>query len=191
MADFLKKEYGTGGHSGDGKITLIDYNSKGLVFSFENGEKFRHSWFNVATAVESKLRSNTYLSPEQQEKWQAMKAERSPEENAEPYKVEIGDRFRNKATGVVSEVTALTGALPYYTDDCTVKRRSGAFEIEENISYDKLLNSGLYEYIGRAEPEKEKSEPLKPEPVKAEVKPDNPAVAAIISVPNVSESAVS
>ncbi|HPY86089.1 MAG TPA: hypothetical protein PLS20_13800, partial [Ruminococcus flavefaciens] len=154
LADFLKKEYGTGGHSGDGKITLVDYNSKGLVFSFENGEKFRHSWFNVATAVESKLRSNTYLSPEQQEKWQAMKAERSPEENAEPYKVEIGDRFRNKATGVVSEVTALTGALPYYTDDCTVKRRSGAFEIEENISYDKLLNSGLYEYIGKAEPEK-------------------------------------
>lgn len=176
LADFLKKEYGTGGHSGDGKITLVDYNSKGLVFSFENGEKFRHSWFNVATAVESKLRSNTYLSPEQQAKWQAMKAERSPEENAEPYKVEIGDRFRNKATGVVSEVVALTGALPYYTDDCTVKRRSGAFEIEENISYDKLLSSGLYEYIGRAEPEKEKSEPVKPEPV-AEVTPDNTAVA--------------
>ena len=176
LADFLKKEYGTGGHSGDGKITLVDYNSKGLVFSFENGEKFRHSWFNVATAVESKLRSNTYLSPEQQEKWQSIKAERSPEENAEPYKVEIGDRFRNKATGVVSEVTALTGALPYYTDDCTVKRRSGAFEIEENISYDKLLNSGLYEYIGRAEPEKEKSEPVKPEPV-AEFTPDKPAVA--------------
>lgn len=176
LADFLKKEYGTGGHSGDGKITLVDYNSKGLVFSFENGEKFRHSWFNVATAVESKLRSNTYLSPEQQAKWQAMKAERSPEENAEPYKVEIGDRFRNKATGVVSEVVALTGALPYYTDDCTVKRRSGAFEIEENISYDKLLSSGLYEYIGRAEPEKEKSEPVKPEPV-AEVTPDNIAVA--------------
>ena len=176
LADFLKKEYGTGGHSGDGKITLVDYNSKGLVFSFENGEKFRHSWFNVATAVESKLRSDTYLSPEQQEKWQAMKAERSPEENAEPYKVEIGDRFRNKATGVVSEVTALTGALPYYTDDCTVKRRSGAFEIEENISYDKLLSSGLYEYIGRAEPEKEKSEPVKPEPV-IEVTPDNTAVA--------------
>ena len=177
LADFLKKEYGTGGHSSDGKITLVDYNSKGLVFSFENGEKFRHSWFNVATAVESKLRSNTYLSPEQQEKWQAMKAERSPEENAEPYKVEIGDRFRNKATGVVSEVIALTGALPYYTDDCTVKRRSGAFEIEENISYDKLLSSGLYEYIGRAEPEKEQPTPVKPESEKADDTLDKPAVA--------------
>ena len=47
LADFLKKEYGTGGHSGDGRISLVDYDSKGLTFSFKNGEKFRHSWYNV------------------------------------------------------------------------------------------------------------------------------------------------
>ena len=174
LADFLKKEYGIGGHSGEGNISLVDYDSKGMTFSFENGEKFRHSWHDVAVMTESRLKDNTYLSPEQQEQWQAMKAERSAEENFEPYKVEIGDKFRNKATGVVSEVVSLTGALPYYTDDCTVKRLSGAFEITENISYDKLLNSGLYEYIGRNEPEKEQSAPVKPE--KAEVTSDKPAV---------------
>lgn len=163
LADFLKKEYGIGGHSGEGNISLVDYDSKGMTFSFENGEKFRHSWHDVAVMTESRLRDNTYLSPEQQEQWQAMKAERSAEENFEPYKVEIGDKFRSKATGVVSEVVSLTGALPYYTDDCTVKRLSGAFEITENISYDKLLNSGLYEYIGRNEPEKEQSAPDKSE----------------------------
>lgn len=170
LADFLKKEYGIGGHSGEGNISLVDYDSKGMTFSFENGEKFRHSWHDVAVMTESRLKDNTYLSPEQQEQWQAMKAERSAEENFEPYKVEIGDKFRNKATGVVSEVVSLTGALPYYTDDCTVKRLSGAFEITENISYDKLLNSGLYEYIGRNEPEKEQSAPVKPD--KAEVTPE-------------------
>ncbi len=170
LAGFLKKEYGIGGHSGEGNISLVDYDSKGMTFSFENGEKFRHSWHDVAVMTESRLRDNTYLSPEQQEQWQAMKAERSAEENFEPYKVEIGDKFRNKATGVVSEVVSLTGALPYYTDDCTVKRLSGAFEITENISYDKLLNSGLYEYIGRNEPEKEQSAPVKPD--KAEVTPE-------------------
>ena len=148
-----------------------------MTFSFENGEKFRHSWHDVAVMTESRLKDNTYLSPEQQEQWQAMKAERSAEENFEPYKVEIGDRFRNKATGVVSEVVSLTGALPYYTDDCTVKRLSGAFEITENISYDKLLNSGLYEYIGRTEPEKEQSAPVKPE--KAEVTPDKPEIPTV------------
>jgi len=179
LADFLKKEYGIGGHSGEGNISLVDYDSKGMTFSFENGEKFRHSWHDVAVMTESRLKDNTYLSPEQQEQWQAMKAERSAEENFEPYKVEIGDKFRNKATGVVSEVVSLTGALPYYTDDCTVKRLSGAFEITENISYDKLLNSGLYEYIGRNEPEKEKPAPVKPEPDKAEVTPDKPEIPTV------------
>ena len=91
--------------------------------------------------------------------------------------MEVGDRFRHKITGEVSEVISLTGALPFYSDDCTIQRESSGFAVTENISYDKLLYSGLYEYIGRAEPEKEKSEPVKPEPVKAEVKPDNPAVA--------------
>lgn len=183
LADFLKKEYGIGGHSGEGNISLVDYDSKGMTFSFENGEKFRHSWHDVAVMTESRLKDNTYLSPEQQEQWQAMKAERSAEENLEPYKVEIGDKFRSKATGVVSEVVSLTGALPYYTDDCTVKRLSGAFEITENISYDKLLNSGLYEYIGRNEPEKEQSAPVKPD--KAEVTPDKPAVNSETEKPEI------
>ena len=174
LADFLKKEYGIGGHSGEGKISLVDYNSQGITFSFENGEKFRHSWYNVATMTESRLRDDTYLSAEQKAERAALKTEQ-----AEPHKVEVGDRFRHKITGEVSEVISLTGALPFYSDDCTVTRESGGFAVTENISYDKLLNSGMYEYIGKAEPEKEQSAPVKPE--KAEVapeaeKPDIPAV---------------
>lgn len=175
LADFLKKEYGTGGHSGEGKISLVDYNSQGITFSFENGEKFRHSWYNVATMTESRLRDDTYLSAEQKAERAALKAEKAEEQSHKI--VEVGDRFRHKITGEVSEVISLTGALPFYSDDCTIQRESSGFAVTENISYDKLLYSGLYEYIGRAEPEKEKSEPVKPEPVKAEVKPDNPAVA--------------
>ncbi len=64
---------------------------------------------------------------------------------------------------MVSEVISLTGALPYYEDECTVKRLSGAFEITENLSNDYLLKSGLYEYIGKAEPEKEQPAPEKPD----------------------------
>ena len=174
LADFLKKEYGTGGHSGEGKISLVDYNSQGITFSFENGEKFRHSWYNVATMTESRLRDDTYLSAEQKEERAALKAEQ-----AEPHKVEVGDRFRHKITGEVSEVISLTGALPFYTDDCTVTRASSGFAVTENISYDKLLNSGMYEYIGKAEPEKEQSAPVKPEPEKTEVTPDNPDIPMV------------
>ena len=178
LADFLKKEYGTGGHSGEGKISLVDYNSQGMTFSFENGEKFRHSWYNVATMTESRLRDDTYLSAEQKEERAALKAEQ-----AEPHKVEVGDRFRHKITGDVSEVISLTGALPFYTDDCTVTRASSGFAVTENISYDKLLNSGMYEYIGKAEPEKEQSAPVKPE--KAEVTPDNSAVTPEAEKPEI------
>ncbi len=171
LADFLKKEYGTGGHSGEGKISLVDYDSKGLTFSFENGEKFRHSWYNVATMTEARLKDDTYLSAEQKAERATLKAEQSAEEHTSHDTVEVGDQFRHKITGEVSEVISLTGALPFYTDDCTILRESGGFVITENISYDKLLNSGMYEYIGRNEPEKEQPAHMKPEPV-ADVTPE-------------------
>lgn len=176
LADFLKKEYGTGGHSGEGKISLVDYNSQGITFSFENGEKFRHSWYNVATMTEARLKDDTYLSAEQKAERATLKAEQSAEERTSHDTVEVGDQFCHKITGEVSEVVSLTGALPFYTDDYTVSRESGGFVITENISYDKLLNSGLYEYIGKAEPEKAHSAPVKPEPA-AEVTTNKPAVA--------------
>lgn len=104
--------------------------------------------------TESRLRDDTYLSAEQKEERAALKAEQ-----AEPHKVEVGDRFRHKISGEVSEVISLTGALPFYTDDCTITRESGGFAVTENISYDKLLNSGMYEYIGRAEPKRSSLHP--------------------------------
>ena len=171
LADFLKKEYGTGGHSGEGKISLVDYNSQGITFNFENGEKFRHSWYNVATMTEARLKDDTYLSAEQKAERATLKAEQSAEERTSHDTVEVGDQFRHKITGEVSEVVSLTGALPFYTDDCTVSRESGGFVITENISYDKLLNSGMYEYIGRNDPEKEQPAHMKPEPV-ADVTPE-------------------
>ena len=170
LADFLKKEYGTGGHSGEGNISLVDYNSQGITFSFKNGEKFRHSWYNVATMTESRLKDDTYLSDEQKAERTALKEQVADE----PHTVEIGDKFRNKLTGEVSEVVSLTGALPFYTDDCTVARDSGGFAVTENISYDRLLNSDLYEFIGKAEPEREQSTPeVTPE------KADTPTVKSL------------
>ena len=76
--------------------------------------------------------------------------EKNPEENNKPdvpQKVTVGDRFRHKITGNISEVVSLTGAFPWITDECTVTRDSGVFSVTENISYNQLLNSDLYEYI--------------------------------------------
>ncbi len=126
---------------------------------------------------------DTYLSAEQKAERAALKAEKAEEHSHKI--VEVGDRFRHKITGEVSEVISLTGALPFYSDDCTVTRESGGFAVTENISYDKLLNSGMYEYIGKAEPEKEQSALKKPEPEKAEVTPDKTAFAPEAEKPEI------
>ena len=76
LADFLKKEYGIGGHSGEGKISLVDYNSQGITFNFENGEKYRHTWYNVAVMTDARLKDDTYLSAEQKAERMALKAEK-------------------------------------------------------------------------------------------------------------------
>ena len=150
LAECLKKEYGTGGHSGEGNITMVDYDRKGMTFSFQNGEKFRHTWYNVAALAEYRLRENIYLSPEQQEQWQNIKAGRSQNQNYEPYKIKIGDQFRQKATKMISEVVSLTETTPYYKGEYTIKRLQGASEITENVAYNDLV-SDLYEYVGNAE----------------------------------------
>lgn len=81
LADFLKKEYGIGGHSGDGNISMVDYNRSGITFSFENGERFRHSWTNVAYMTLARLEGDTYLSTEQKAERQALKHESDDDTN--------------------------------------------------------------------------------------------------------------
>ena len=179
LAEFLKGAYGIGGHTGEGNIAHVHTDSKGMTFDFENGEKFRHSWFNVAVMTESRLKDDTYLSAEQKAERAALKAEQTEEQPANT--VEVGDKFRNKITGEISEVVSLTGVLPFYTDDCTVTTDKGSYSTTENISYDKLLHSGLYEYIGRTEQEKSQPEAVKPEPVKAdaELKAEKPEIPTV------------
>lgn len=55
-----------------------------------------------------------YLSAEQKAERSALKAEKAEEQSHKI--VEVGDRFRHKITGSVSEVISLTGALPFYSD---------------------------------------------------------------------------
>lgn len=144
FADFLKHEYGVGGHSGDGEISFVDHDAKGMFFTHENGEKFKFTWSDVAKMTAAAIEKGEYIG--QKEKSKNLE-NNVAEEKSET--VEIGDKFRNKMTGEISEVVSLSGALPYITDDCTVKRESDGFAITGNISYEKLLDENLYEYIGR------------------------------------------
>lgn len=125
-----------------------------------------------------------YHTPDSLEKAKAALRQYEPEalaeETAAPEKepetvtesdVAVGDRFRNLTTGEICEVVSLTGALPWITSDCTVSRTSGSFVVTENISYEKLLDTTLFE---KAEPQTEVLEQAE-EPVFSEEQPESNA----------------
>lgn len=68
FADFLKNEYGTGGHTTDGNIFMVDYDSKGMQFtvrSTEGGisdEKFDFNWTEVAKLTADLIRHDKYIT---------------------------------------------------------------------------------------------------------------------------------
>lgn len=74
---------------------------------------------------------------------------KEPETVEEPIK--IGDKFKNLFTGDVCEVVSLTGAIPWQTDQCAVKRVQGNFEITEDVNRDDLLNPEKYERVSEVE----------------------------------------
>lgn len=68
FADFLKNEYGTGGHTADGNIFTVDHDSKGIQFtlrSVDNGiskETFDFSWTEVAKLTADLIQHDKYIT---------------------------------------------------------------------------------------------------------------------------------
>ena len=68
FADFLKNEYGTGGHTADGNIFSVDHDSKGIQFtlrSVDNGiskETFGFSWTEVAKLTADLIQHDKYIT---------------------------------------------------------------------------------------------------------------------------------
>lgn len=62
FADFLKNEYGTGGHSGDGEIRFVDHDSKGMFFTLDSGEKFKFTWSDVAEMTAEIINKGEYIT---------------------------------------------------------------------------------------------------------------------------------
>lgn len=137
LAIFLKKEYGTGGHSGDGRISLVDYDSKGLTFSFENGEKFRHSWNNVAVMTMARLEDNTYLSAEQKAERAALKEEQSAAESDKKVVFEMlgGGKleFKDDKMETLAEIELSNGKITYFTDNLSEKDKAHIAEKSEQF----------------------------------------------------------
>lgn len=137
LADLLKKEYGTGGHSGEGAISFVDFDSKGLTFSFENGEKFRHSWYNVAVMTEARLKDDTYLSAEQKAERDALKKEQSAEETDKKVVFEMlgGGKleFKDDKMETLAEIELSTGKIAYFSDNLSEKDKAYIAEKSEQF----------------------------------------------------------
>ena len=68
-ADFLKDEFGTGGHShalSGADSSMEDYDAKGLRFRKGDCPEVTISWPNAAKRIETLIRMNRYLTPEEQ-----------------------------------------------------------------------------------------------------------------------------
>ena len=75
LADFLKEEYGTGGHShavSGATHSGEDHSAKGLSLKKENCTEIQLKWGDVAKRITDLIRKDRYLTPLEQEKYRAI-----------------------------------------------------------------------------------------------------------------------
>ena len=71
FADFLRDEYGTGGHTADGNIFMVDHDSKGMQFTVRStddsisNETFDFSWTEVAKLTADLIKHDKYLTQDE------------------------------------------------------------------------------------------------------------------------------
>ena len=61
FADFLKKEFGVGGHSGDGPVKFTNYDSKGIEIETTAGKE-NFTWSEVAKVISNLIDKNEYIT---------------------------------------------------------------------------------------------------------------------------------
>lgn len=61
FADFLKNEYGIGGHSGDGPVKFVDHDSKGIEITLTTGKE-NFTWNEVAKVISELIEKGEYIT---------------------------------------------------------------------------------------------------------------------------------
>lgn len=60
FAKMLSKEYGTGGHSGEGDVKMVSYDSKGIAIELADRTE-RYGWERIAKVISDSIESGEYL----------------------------------------------------------------------------------------------------------------------------------
>lgn len=63
FVDFLKNEYGIGGHSGDGPVKFADHDSKGIEITLTTGKE-NFTWNEVAKVISELIEKGEYITQE-------------------------------------------------------------------------------------------------------------------------------
>lgn len=61
FVDFLKKEFGIGGHSGDGPVRFADHDSKGIEITTTSGKE-TYTWAEVAKVISDLIDNDKYIT---------------------------------------------------------------------------------------------------------------------------------
>ena len=61
FVDFLKKEYGIGGHSGEGPVRFSDHDSKGIEITLTTGKE-NFTWAEVAKTISDLIEKGEYIT---------------------------------------------------------------------------------------------------------------------------------
>lgn len=88
--DFLKHEYGTGGHShacSGATHSGQDHDAKGVAYTKSGCDKLQMSWAQVVQRIDGLIRKGRYLSPEEEAERQAIE-----EAKTDPLE-DVYDRF--------------------------------------------------------------------------------------------------
>ena len=88
--DFLKHEYGTGGHShacSGATHSGQDHDAKGVAYTKSGCDKLQMSWAQVVQRIDGLMRKGRYLSPEEEAERQAIEAAK-----ADPLE-DVNERF--------------------------------------------------------------------------------------------------
>lgn len=128
FADFLKDEYGTGGHAADDNIFMVDYDSKGMQFtvrSTEGGiseETFDFSWTEVAKLTADLIKHDKYITQDDIDRKNQREA-KAEELNIEPEIEAISYEKSELSREAQAEINMLLGMLKM---DCDYYLQTGS-----------------------------------------------------------------
>ena len=172
FADFLKQEYGTGGHSADAPLSFVDHDSKGLTFTLsdENGhisdEKFHFNWTETARMAAELIDKGEYLTEKEQDQYKAMNAPEEPEFHWESIEDNAPEKESvNEETAVPDHINKSYDVYIYDSDSnlsqpmrCEADDIQQARVLGEEYISKWYLRGGRIDRIEEVQPEAEKDE---------------------------------